>query len=278
MISRVRLLHEHLAYRISDNQLAEIRTSLEDIEPTIIPLAGRTPRYRHPLGAYPLFYAFVRDQPLPLRAYGGLSCQPFRRISDQITRFKWATAVITFELRGYLLPETLRILEKRLLRHGYATLPGAIWHNERGLSARSPDPYSVWGIYPDLDDLTHAIMSNIASLFPKIATIPLELPEMTHILGGPEKEVYGRMAQIGRRTILLKGSRVSSLAPNITSLEKIKGFSWRRGSPLWFEGRMEKRPATMTRPAGLCLSEPAPFQTPEDAARFLTLDQPDQWK
>ena len=273
----MRPLHEHLAYRISDNQLAEIRTSLEDIEPTIIPLAGRTPRYRHPLGAYPLFYAFVRDQPLPLRAYGGLSCQPFRRISDQISRFKWATAVITFELRGYLLPETLSILEKRLLRHGYATLPGAIWHNERGLSARSPDPFSMWGIYPELDDLTYMIVSDIASILPKSATIPLEPPEMTHILGGPGKEVYGRMAQIGRRTMLLKGSRVSSLAPNITTLEKIKGFSWRRGSPLWFEGRMEKRPATMTRPAGLCLSEPATFSKPEDAARFLTLDQPDRW-
>jgi hypothetical protein len=272
----VRPLHEHLAYRISDNQLAEIRTSLEDIEPTIIPL-GRTPRYRHPPGAYPLFYAFIRDQPLPFRVYGGLSCSPFGRIRDQKTRFKWATAVITFELRGYLVPEILSILEKRLLRHGYATLPGAIWHNERGLSARLPDPFSVWGIYSELDDLTHAIMSDIASLLPKSATIPLEQPKMTHILGGPEKEVYGRMAQIGRRTMLLKGSRVSSLAPNITTLEKIGGFSWRRGSPLWFEGRMEKRPATMTRPAGLCLSEPAPFPTPEDAARFLTLDQPDRW-
>lgn len=277
MISQEKQLCEHQAYRISDNQLMEIQTSLEDIEPNIIHLNGQASRYRHPLGAYPLFYAFIRDQPLPFRAYGGLSYSPFGRIKDQKTRFKWATAVITFELRGYLVPEVLSILEKRVLRHGYATLRGAIWHNERGLSARSPDPFNVWCIYPELDDLTYVIVSNIASIFPKPATIPFKEPEMTHVLGGPEKEVYGRMAKAGGRSILLKGSRISSLAPNITSFEKLKGFSWGRGSPLWFEGRMEKRRATMTRPAGLCLSEPASFSTPEDAARFLTLDQPDRW-
>jgi hypothetical protein len=189
------------------------------------------------------------------------------RVHEQLHLRRWATELLMFPFPE-LRPDTVQILEKRLLRHGARRLRGAVWDNQRGLSARSPDPYAESGQYPALDALTDKVINIIGSRIRPSWERFSEKLSPTHTLGTPDGLVYGVAAQRGGWTYLLPCSHISSHYPNYCSIkqdpvafERLEGL-YRRGLIAW-------RPRRGSRPPGLVFTEPVRFRSRRSAARVL---------
>jgi hypothetical protein len=171
-----------------------------------------------------------------------------------------------FPLPG-LRPETLAVIEKRLLRICAKTFFWAYWDNERDLSAPHPDPFLKRGIYPDLDDLVFQIAKTVLRGLEPSSGRRKKL-SATHNLRTPSGDVYGMASRRGGWTYLLPGSRLPSSYPNYrtikkdpAALERLEGF-YRRGKIAW-------RPRRGPRPAGFVVTEPVRFRNMRSAARML---------
>lgn len=264
-------------YVISDLQIDAIERCLEDIETRSVSLwPTRSKRGPRSSDHAPLqtIYMFYRAYPEPVRIYIGQSFFGRDRITGQIKNRKWATHVTSLEFRGYLYPGTLRLLETCVLRKGVKAFPGALWHNEQGLVVRSPDTLVRMPFYLSLDALALKILTIFGAELPDAAFHSVPEYPVTHLIGGSTEEYFGRLSHRKRCVFLLKGSRMSSRATNMTALRHFGGTGFKYGSRLYREGQMERKRGTLTRPAGLTITEPVKFADKEEAARFLTLDGP----
>jgi hypothetical protein len=263
---------------ISDEQLKELQRCLDEIDiyPVNLWPVRRSRKRSRLIKHAPLraIYMFYRQHIEPVRVYIGQSSSGSDRINGQIKRRKWATDVISIEMRGCLDRATLRLLEACILRTGFQTFPGALWHNQQGLSVCSSDTLSAMSQYPVLNKMTLKILDIFGDALPHTAFHPLSEYPITHVLGGPTEEYYGLLSHRGRCVFLLKGSRMSSRATNMTMLWRMDGTGLKYGSLFEHEGKLERMRGTPNRPAGLTITEPVKFRDKEEAARFLTLDGP----
>lgn len=263
-------------YVIEDRQLDEISGCVENMEAYHVrlnPWFGE-PRNRNKID-HPLeqtIYMFYREAPLPVRIYIGKSFCGKERIENQIISRKWATHVISLGFMGYLYPQTLQLVETCLLRRCPKVFIGALWHNEMSVNIRSKDPLLQMGPYPVLDELVSEIIEIFSELLPKAAFVPYPENRLTHTIGSPSGDFYGLLSQRGKRTILLKGSRVSARAHNLKALRRIGGSGLQYSHSLDYLGKIECRQGTKKRPAGFILTEDCKFPNMEEAAKFLTLD------
>jgi hypothetical protein len=269
-------IHQKQQYAIEDRQLEEIECCLGNIETycsSLVPWV-KTPKnlntIDHPYEQ--TIYMFIREYPLPVRLYLGESFQGKERIENQIKYRKWATHVISLHFTGYLYPRTLRLIETSLLRNCPKFFVGALWHNEMSVNIRSKDPLLQMGPYPVLDALVSEIIEIFSEWLPKAAFVPYPENKLTHIIGDPSGDFYGLLSQRGKRTILLKGSRISARAPNLKALRNIGGSGINYGYSLDYLGKMERKQETKKRPAGFVITEDCKFPSMEEAAKFLTLD------
>lgn len=264
-------------YVIESRQLAEIECCLGDIEINYVdlhPWHQNTPDFGsldHVLNQ--MIYMFYRKHSVPVRIYLGQSFFGRERIEAQIKICKWATHAICLSFMGYLYPQTLRLIETCLLRRCPKIYIGALWHNEMSIKIRSKDPLMQMAPYPVLDELVSEIIEIFGEVLPRAAFVPYRKNTATHSIGDPRGDFYGLLSQRGRLAMLLKGSRVSSRAPNIKALRKVGGSGYYYGSSLYYQGKMEHKPQTKNRPAGFVVTEDFKFQNREEAAKFLTLDR-----
>lgn len=167
-------------YVLSPGQLHEIQYFLEEFPLRIVnhmDLFDGKIRWAHSG-----IYVFIC--PKTGRIYIGQSTRLSSRGYKQLYLRRWAKSLIIFDFEGFLCPETVKILEKRILRHAYERFAAAAWENERDLFAPSPDPFGKWGIYPELDALTRKVVDEIEECF--LGSIPFEAPLVaTHTLGCP---------------------------------------------------------------------------------------------
>ena len=274
--------HSHKNHSISPLQLKALERCLIDIEAHSVCLYDseksiKSLWFNH--APYETIYMFYRTYRNPIRVYVGQSPFGRNRITDQIKNLKWATHVMSLEFGAYLEPQTLLLIENSVLGRGLATFPGVLWHNERGLGASLSDGLVRRASHPMIDALAVEILEIFGRRMPYEAFTPLPQYQITHIIGDPMGEYFGKLSHRGRCVFLLKGSRISSRAKNITALRRIGGVGLKYGEGFYCRGELEHKPRTLSRPEGLVITEPVRFKNKEEAARFLTLDDPTSaWK
>ncbi|MCL1629470.1 hypothetical protein M3N55_12085 [Roseibaca sp. V10] len=253
------------AYVVGADELQKIRAHLKKILPIRILLPD--PINENDIMTVSGIYAFLKRGRVWAHLYLGKSFERLGpRASEQLHLRQWATHLLLFPLPG-LRPETLTVIEKRLLRICARKFFWAYLDNERDLSAPHPDPFLKGGIYPDLDDLVLKIAGTVLTgLEPSWERRKKLSP--THTLRTPNGDTYGMASRQGGWTYLLPGSRLPSRFPNYraikkdpAALERLEGF-YRRGEIAW-------RPRRGSRQAGFVVTEPVLFKKISSAARML---------
>jgi hypothetical protein len=253
------------AYVVGADELRKIRAHLKKFLPVRILLPD--PINENDIMTASGVYAFLKRGQVWAHLYLGKSFERLGpRASEQLHLRQWATHLLLFPLPG-LRPETLAVIEKRLLRICAKTFFWAYLDNERDISAPHPDPFLKRGIYPDLDDLVFQIAKTVLrGLEPSRGRRKKLSP--THTLKMANGDVYGMASRRGRWTYLLPGSRLPSRYPNYraikkdpAALERLEGF-YRRGKIAW-------RPRRGSRQAGFVVTEPIQFRKISSAARML---------
>jgi len=253
------------AYVVGADELQKIRAHLKTLLPVRILLPD--PINENDIMTASGIYAFLKQGRVWAHLYLGKSLERLGpRAREQLHLRQWATHLLLFPLPD-LRPETLAVIEKRLLRICTKKFFWAYLDNERDLSTPPPDPYLKRGIYPDLDDLVLQIAKTVLRGLEPSSGRRKKL-SATHNLRTPSDDVYGMASRRGGWTYLLPGSRLPSRYPNYrtikkdpAALERLEGF-YRRGQIAW-------RPRRGRRLAGFVVTEPIRFRNMRSAARML---------
>jgi len=257
------------AYVVGADELRKIRTQLKKFQPVRIFLPDSV--NEDDIKAVTGIYAFLKHGQVWAHLYIGKSFERLGpRAREQLHLRQWATHLLLYPLPDFH-PETLAVIEKRLLRICAKKFFWAYLDNERDLSAPHPDPFLKRGIYPDLDDLVLQIAKTVLrGLEPSRGRRKKLSP--THTLKMPNGDVYGMASRRGGWTYLLPGSRLPSRYPNYrtikkdpAALERLEGF-YRRGEIAW-------RPRRGRRLAGFVVTEPVRFRNMRSAARMLCVGE-----
>lgn len=216
-------------------------------------------------------YVFVAVEP-PHLAYVGRSGRLTSRVRALPRQRQVFSHLLTFDVPGLDLGlDTLKELEKRILRGAWVEWGWAHWTNRLDLWIMGTDRYASPGS-PSMMAVVDRVLSETQRFMSGQATFRPGLPvllEMTHAMGSARDEVHAFGTATAFGFTVLAGSRLSSAFGSVAQLRAAQGWEAQAALQLWRNGILDRQYGTRTRAEGLYFMHDHEFEDQGVAASVL---------